>query len=80
MSEKYKGCITETYYDEEMKCEVTVILDTSGSLSPHRRHADEYAKSRGFHDIIHFEGYLYANGLFNDQRSGYDVDVLNLHS
>lgn len=80
MSEKYKGCITETYYDEKLKCNVTVILDTTGKLSSDRQEADQRAKDKGFHDITHFEGYLYANGLFNDQRSGWDVDVLNVYS
>lgn len=80
MSKEYKGCVTETYYDAKLGCNVTVILDTAGRLSPDRQKANQRAKDKGFQDITHFEGYLYANGLFNDQRSGWDVDVLNVHN
>lgn len=79
MSKNYQGCVTETYYDDKLKCNVTVILDTTGRLSERKRKANERAVEKGFQDLTHFEGYLYANGLYNDQRSGFDVDVLNLH-
>lgn len=77
---KYAGCDIEVYYDEKMGCNVTVIKDTSNRLSPKRREADRKAKEKGFQDIDHFEGFLYANGLFNEMRGGYDVDVLNVHN
>lgn len=79
-SNKYEGCEIEVYFDETVGCNVTVIKDTSDRLSPKRREADRKAKSKGFEDIDHFEGFLYANGLFNEMRGGYDVDVLNMHN
>ena len=79
-SNKYQGCEIEVYYDETVGCNVTVIKDTSDRLSPKRREADRKAKAKGFEDINHFEGFLYANGLFNEMRGGYDVDVLNMHN
>ena len=79
-SNKYQGCEVEVYYDETVGCNVTVIKDTSDRLSPKRREADRKAKAKGFEDINHFEGFLYANGLFNEMRGGYDVDVLNMHN
>jgi hypothetical protein len=77
---KYEGCQIEVYFDETVGCNVTVILDTSKRLSPKRQEADRRAKAKGFHDINHFEGFLYANGLFNEMKFGYDVDVLGIHS
>lgn len=77
---KYEGCEIEVYFDEIVGCNVTVILDTSKRLSPKRQEADRKAKAKGFHDINHFEGFLYANGLFNEMKFGYDVDVLGIHS
>ncbi|BDU12061.1 hypothetical protein [Escherichia phage phiWec190] len=77
---KYEGCEIEVYFDETVGCNVTVILDTSKRLSPKRQEADRKAKAKGFHDINHFEGFLYANGLFNEMKFGYDVDVLGIHS
>lgn len=77
---KYEGCEIEVYFDETVGCNVTVILDTSKRLSPKRQEADRRAKAKGFHDINHFEGFLYANGLFNEMKFGYDVDVLGIHS
>ena len=77
---KYEGCEIEVYFDETVGCNVTVILDTSKRLSPKRQEADRRAKAKGFHDINHFEGFLYANGLFNEMKLGYDVDVLGIHS
>lgn len=79
-SNKYEGCDVEVYFDEEIGCNVTVIKDTSHRLSPKRREADRVAKAKGFQDILHYEGFLYTNGLFNEMRSGYDVDVLNMHN
>lgn len=79
-SNKYEGCEIEVYFDEKVGCNVTVIKDTSKRLSPDRQRADKKAKDKGFIDITHFEGYMYANGLFNDLRGGYDVDVLNIHN
>lgn len=76
----YEGCITETYFDEKLQCDVTLILDCTARLSDRKRKANERAVEKGFQDLTHFEGYLYANGLFNDMRDGYDVDVLNIHS
>ena len=75
---KYEGCEIEVYFDETVGCNVTVILDTSKRLSPKRQEADRRAKAKGFDDITHFEGFLYANGLFNEMKFGYDVDVLKL--
>lgn len=77
---KYEGCEIEVYYDPVVGCNVTVIKDTSKRLSPQRQEADRKAKEKGFEDINHFEGFLYANGLFNEMRGGYDVDVLNMHN
>lgn len=77
---KYAGCDIEVYYDEEVGCNITVIKDTSQRLSPKRQEANRKAKEKGFQDIDHFEGFLYANGLFNELRGGYDVDVLNIHN
>lgn len=79
-NEKYFGCKTETYFDESVGCNVTVILDTSGRLSQSRQEANRKAKMKGFQDIDHFEGFLYANGLFNEMRGGYDTDILNIHN
>lgn len=79
-SNKYQGCEIEVYFDEAIGCNVTVIKDTSEQLSPKRREADRKAKAKGFQDINHYEGFLYANGLFNEMRGGYDVDVLNMHN
>lgn len=78
--DKYEGCEVEVYFDETVGCNVTVIKDTSKRLTPERQKANEKAKQKGFIDIEHFEGYLYANGLFNDLRGGFDVDVLNIHN
>lgn len=76
---QYNGCDVEVYFDETIGCNVTLIKDTTGRLSPKRREADRKAKEKGFMDIDHFEGFIYANGLFNDMKTGYDVDVLNIH-
>lgn len=79
-SNKYEGCEIEVYFDETLGCNVTVILDTSKRLSPKRQEADRKARAKGFEGIDHFEGFLYANGLYNEMRGGYDVDVLNMHN
>ncbi len=79
-SNKYQGCEIEVYFDETIGCNVTVIKDTSHQLSPKRREADRKAKEKGFEDITHYEGFLYANGLYNEMHGGYDVDVLNMHN
>lgn len=79
-SNKYEVCEIEVYFDETLGCNVTVILDTSKRLSPKRQEADRKAKAKGFEGIDHFEGFLYANGLYNEMRGGYDVDVLNMHN
>lgn len=47
-------------------------------IIPKRQEADRKAKAKGFEGIDHFEGFLYANGLYNEMRGGYDVDVLNM--
>lgn len=71
----YAGCVTETYFDDTLQCNVTVILDTSERLSPSRKAANQKAKERGFQDITHFEGFLYANSLYADLKPGSDVEL-----
>jgi len=73
--DKFAGCVTETYFDKDMNCDVTVILDTSERLSPSRKLANAKAKERGFQDIDHFEGFLYANSLYTDLKPGSDVEL-----
>lgn len=76
----YEGIVTESYFDEKVGCNVTVILDTSGRLSDKRKIINQKAKEKGFMDIDHYEGFLYANSLFNEMRNGYDVDILKMHN
>ena len=73
-------CETEVYFDEKIGCNVTLIKDTEGSMSSLRKKSNQWAKSMGFQDINHYEGFLYANGLFNEMREGFEVDVLHVHT
>lgn len=79
MTNKFEGCDIEVYFDPVAGCNVTLIKDATGRLSPSRKEADKKAKAKGFTDIHHLEGFMYANGLFNDMKNGYDADVLNIH-
>ena len=71
-------CTTETYFDEKIGHNVTLIIDTEGSMSQSRQHANQRAKYLGYEDIYHLEGYQYFNRLENVNYVGYEVDILNL--
>ena len=74
------ACETEVYFDEKLKCNVTVIKDMSGTYSPTRLKSNQEAQAMGFEDVYHYEGFLHFNYLNNEMFSGYEVDVLHIHS
>lgn len=73
-------CETEVYFDEELQCNVTVIKNMDKTYSPKRLQSHLDAKAMGYEDIFHYEGYLHFNSLNNEMFSGYEVDVLHIHS
>ena len=76
----YKGCDIEVYFDEAIGCNVTLIKSMEGRFSPTRLSSHKEAQAFGFEDVFHFEGYLYFNRLDNEQYTGFDVDVMHIHS